>query len=302
MRFSRKAGFLSLAMAVTLLSVTHASGAVPYALLPGSNLSEGCVPPCRCPVWTYPEVTGTFILGDGEADPLFISYPIEAISWTAFSFDGEVAHEITGSGVYRIGGEWTVSHQLVLDVSIDGGEPEHLDSGLVPMGTAFPSISVHVSRGTECRDIWMDIEAAPASLYLLGRGSVYTEGCVPPCDCPTWMGKARGWFFMSPSGSDPLFQHYAVEEIRWFVFGVGDFFHRITGRGTYSIGGEVAIMHRLELDLSIDGGEPEHLDSGFVDGGTGFPRQLSISLARGTPCWDIEMDVAAYLRWGPDSN
>ncbi len=285
------------ALVVMTLFSAQASGADLYSLQPGSTFSEGCVPPCHCPVFGPNDVTGTFVMGEGLSEGTITEYPIEEIAWTV-TFDGEIVHQILGSGVYRVGGTWAPMHQLELDLNIDSCEPEHLDSGLVPGGLEFPSISIPVSRGTECMDIWMDIVAAPIDFYITGRGSTYTEGCVPPCDCPTWMGKLRGRFSLAPGGSDPLFRYYDIEEIRWIVIGFEGIMHRITGRGTYKIGGEVALMHQMELDLIIDGGEPEHLESGLVQGGADFPRRISISMARGTLCYDISIDLRARKRWG----
>ena len=60
-----------------------------------------------------------------------------------------------------MGGEFALMHQLTLDINIDGGNPQHLDSGLIPGGSDFPLIAVSVNRGTSCFDIWMNIHAAP---------------------------------------------------------------------------------------------------------------------------------------------
>ena len=281
------------ALVVMILFSAQASGADLYSLQPGSTFSEGCVPPCHCPVFGPNDVAGTFVMGEGHTEGTITEYPIEEIAWTV-TFDGEIVHELTGTGTYRMGGGgYALMHELALDLVIDGGETEHLESGLVPGGSEFPSISIPVSRGTECFDIWMDIVAAPVDFYITGRGSTYTEGCVPPCDCPTWMGRLRGRFTLIPGGSDPLFRYYDIEEIRWIVIGFEGIMHRITGRGTYKIGGEVALMHQMELDLVIDGGEPEHLESGLVVGGAGFPGRISISMARGTLCYDISIDLRA---------
>jgi hypothetical protein len=234
------------------------------------------------------------MMGERESDPLFINYSIEKISWKV-SYDGETIHEITGSGKYLIGGEVALMHRLELELSIDGGPQEHLDSGLVSGGFEFPSLSIQVSRGTECYDIWMDIKAAPVSLYALEQGSTFSEGCVSPCMCPVWLGDAQGLFSLVPKGSDFLFNYYDIKDIAWIVTGGGQIIHRITGRGTYRIGGEFALMNQMELDIRIDGGEPEHLDSGLIVGGTQFPEKISISVSRGTQCFDIWMDIMARL-------
>ncbi len=68
--------------------------------------------------------------------------------------------------------------------------------------------------------------------------------------------------------------------------------HNITGEGTYRLGGEFALMHQLTLDINIDGSEKEHLDSGLILGGSEFP-MISVSVARGSSCFDIRMTIKA---------
>ena len=157
---SKKLSAVSVVLAMIAASSAVAATQV-YCLGPGSTYQEGCVEPCLCPIWMSDETEGTFVMMDAGSDPLFTYYRLESISWRAM-FNGEVIREITGSGVYRIGGEVALMHQLTLDIRIDGGEPVHLDSGLIIGGSSFPSISISVSQGTPCYDIWMDIEAAPA--------------------------------------------------------------------------------------------------------------------------------------------
>ena len=289
-------------MAVFVLMVlysTQASGSVLYSLTSDTTFSEGCVFPCMCPVIVSEHVSGTFLMGDAEPDPnsFYETYPIENIKWMVFTRLGELLHEITGSGVYRKCGGDTPKHQLELDISIDGRDPEHLDSGLVSDGLEFPEIFIDVSRGTECLDIWMTIKASPASIYFLGQGSTYSEGCIPPCMCPVWSGKLRGLFLMAKSGSDWLFDYYDVDYVRWIVLDSGEIHYCITGKGTYKIGGEVALMHQLELDISIDGGDPEHLDSGLLQGGNGFPSKLSIPLTLpDAECFGIWIEINAWKK------
>jgi hypothetical protein len=105
----------------------------------------------------------------------------------------------------------------------------------------------------------------------------------------------RGTFILAPESSDPLFTTYRLTEISWDVMGYnGEIAHKVTGQGSYRLGGEFALMHQLTLDLSIDGNGPEHLDSGLVAGGSEFPI-IAIPVARGTPCFDIGM----WIRTAP---
>jgi len=132
-----------------------------YELSPGTTFQEGCVGPCLCPIMLLEEVTGTFLLVPAGSDPLFSNYKLNEISWIVLDSNGKVVHEITGQGTYKLGGEVALMQQLVLDINIDGGSPQHLDSGLIPGGSEYPLISVSVSRGTPCFNIWMNINAAP---------------------------------------------------------------------------------------------------------------------------------------------
>jgi hypothetical protein len=148
-------------IAASALLSGMAQSQVLYTLEPSTTFQEGCVGPCMCPVMLSERVAGTFVLVPTAPDPLFANYNLNEISWTALDSNGTIAHQITGQGTYRLGGEVAETHQLVLDISIDGGSPQHLDSGLVPGGSEFPLINIPVSRGTSCFNIWMNIVAAP---------------------------------------------------------------------------------------------------------------------------------------------
>ena len=151
-------------MAATVLLTGTARAGVLYTLRPGTSFGQGCVGPCMCPILMSDNVNGIFVLSKVQTDPLYTSYSISRIFWTVTDGDRDVIHRITGKGSYKVGGEVAVTQQLILDLSIDGGEPQHLDSGLIPGGSDFPVISVSVDRGTECYDIWMEIDAAPAKM------------------------------------------------------------------------------------------------------------------------------------------
>ncbi|MGD0919572.1 MAG: hypothetical protein ABSB22_24295 [Thermodesulfobacteriota bacterium] len=144
-----------------ILANEIATADVIYTLSPGTTFQEGCVGPCMCPVTLLEGVTGTFLLVPAGSDPLFTHYNLDDISWTALDSNGGIAHKITGQGTYKLGREVPLTHQLVLDLSIDGGSPQHLDSSPVVGGFEFPLIDIAVSRGTPCFNIWMDIKAAP---------------------------------------------------------------------------------------------------------------------------------------------
>src|ERR1035441_6694879 len=45
----------------------------------------------------------------------------------------------------------------------------------------------------------------------------------------------------------------------------------VTGSGTYKVGGEVAFLQELALDLQLGGAHVEHFDSGLVPEAAPFP-------------------------------
>jgi hypothetical protein len=155
---------LSFIIGFVLMCGTAAAG-VFYELTPGTTYQEGCVAPCMCPVMLSEGVSGTFLLTRQKSDdPWFARYRLSRIDWTATGPDGALIHTITGRGLYQVGGDFALTHQLTLEVRIDGGELQHLDSGLIPGGSEFPIIAIAVDRGTQCYDIWMDIRTAPVKI------------------------------------------------------------------------------------------------------------------------------------------
>jgi hypothetical protein len=141
--------------------------------------------------------------------------------------------------------------------------------------------------------------------YYLTPKSTFQRGCFDPCDCPLELPRpVLGVFFLEPRGADPLFTHYDVTGIQWIVLPLGQLL-RITGSGTYRVGGEVAIQHELTLDLQVDGDPLEHFDSGLVAGGGEFPEiHIPISI-HGMVCYDVVIQVharpAIKLTVGPTS-
>jgi hypothetical protein len=131
----------------------------------------------------------------------------------------------------------------------------------------------------------------PTVLYHLDDGTEYVVGCYPPCKCPLLLHENLvGTFGLTLTGSTPDgFEHYTLSDIAWTLDGVED----ITGTGQYDIGGEVALQHRLQLDLSLGGGPVQHYDSGLVVGGSDFPTIDVAAGMNGFVCYDEVFYVVA---------
>jgi hypothetical protein len=150
------------------LSAPTDSSAVLYPLLtPPSALEVGCQGPCACPVADLP-VWGSFELVPAGRDPLFTYYDVQRFIGSFWNGPGAVG--VVGSGHYRMGGEVALQQQMTLDLQIEGQPLQHFDSGLVPVGAAFPGISISCAvHAFACFDSVMVIEAAPATAGALGR-------------------------------------------------------------------------------------------------------------------------------------
>jgi hypothetical protein len=133
---------------------------------------------------------------------------------------------------------------------------------------------------------------APA-IYRLTPNSTFQQGCFPPCLCPILLaGGFRGTFVLTPTGFDGLFNTYGVTDVNWTAT-VGDKEVRITGSGTYKVGGEVAVQQQLALDLTVGANPVQHFDSGLVSGGSQFPDiAVPVSL-HGQQCFDTVLVVDA---------
>jgi hypothetical protein len=100
---------------------------------------------------------------------------------------------------------------------------------------------------------------AQTDVYRLNAGSFYELGCHGGCECPISIHQPLvGTFRLTRVAPDPLFDHFDVTDVRWTSAG-----RDMTGSGTYSRGGEVAVQQSMELFLDI-AGTSKHLTSGQV--------------------------------------
>ena len=135
------------------------SGTMYTLIVPPSSLEVGCQPPCECPSVQRPTY-GSFELVPAGSDPLYSYYAVER--YIASFNNGPGAVAITGSGHYKIGGEFALVQQLTLDLQIEGRPTEHFDSGLKPVSVPFPRIDVACAvHGFDCYDSVLVVDATP---------------------------------------------------------------------------------------------------------------------------------------------
>jgi hypothetical protein len=136
------------------------------------------------------------------------------------------------------------------------------------------------------------LAAAPATMrYNLSLGSALEVGCHGPCECAIRSVRAAGSFLLVPRGFDGLYQNYDVTRIDWRA-GDPAVMRRFTGSGRYRVGGEVAVLHELTLDLVPDKGAPERFASGLVPRGGTSPN-IVIRVSTFGTCFDSTFVVHA---------
>jgi hypothetical protein len=271
-----------------------------YRLNPDSNVQQGCFAPCMCPILLGSGVRGTFVLTPTGSDGVFKTWAVSDVNWIAAFGDREL--RVTGSGTYKIGGEFGMQQQLALDLKIGDDPVEHFDSGLVSGGERFPEISVAISmRGQVCFDTVFFVDASPVppdqiNPYALVPESTFQQGCFPPCECPLGVPEPiSGTFALVDLRRDPLVTEFAVVNIDWLVVGAPDAPGTpVRGVGTYRLGGEVAVQQQLGVDLRVGDGDLTHFDSGREAGGGQFPRIDIVISANGLYCFDTVIDLHAF--------
>jgi len=109
-------------------------------------------------------------------------------------------------------------------------------------------------------------QAHPTRQYLLEAGSsLRVERCLGPCDCALGpqTGAAYGSFDLRLVTPGDVFDIYEVSRVS-IIAQVAGQTYQLSGAGFLRDATELAGVHIMELDLSIDGVEPVHFSSGFV--------------------------------------
>ncbi len=177
--------FAEIALVVVLLSpaVVWAASARPDSLVyvlssPSSAFEWGCFGRCMCPVLIDSPLSGAFTMTPAGSDPFFAKFDVSSVNWKTPGVQGAIG--ITGSGAYRIGGEFALLEQLTLDLSFDGGPVQHFDSGLVPPVEPFPAIVTRVSLHAEfCLDSVLAMDARPLEVAAAGAPPAPVIGVAP---------------------------------------------------------------------------------------------------------------------------
>jgi len=271
-----------------------------YRLSTETSFEEGCFAPCLCPIRIASGVLGTFRMTEAAPDPLFQIFDVTEVNWIVPGTEDRV----TGSGTYRIGGEFARMHQLRLDLKIGDREVQHFDSGLLQGGAEFPAIVISIAvNGMICFDTVFNLKAKPVLPieivpFSLDR-SDYEEGCFGPCDCLVTSWPLVGRFGLLRLDDTTEQVDFAVLDIDWRarepVLPPATDARVVTGYGLYRLL-KSAGQKRMVLDLIENGGGPTRFDSGTVPGG-GSTKRIDIDLAESAfACFDRVYSIHARRR------
>lgn len=132
--------------------------------------------------------------------------------------------------------------------------------------------------------------------YTLLPDSRLTDDC-PVCARPTFEVPIRGTFQLRFVGEDLLFRTYALEQISFIGGTPGINGYGVTGTGTYRVGGEVAQVQEMTLQVRIDRDQTPFVCF-FTNVNSTVPRlwpMLGITLAQtnGTPVQQFGLTLMA---------
>jgi hypothetical protein len=147
---------------------------------------------------------------------------------------------------------------------------------------------------------WSQAATDAGPVYVLGERATFQSGCFPPCLCPVLeQAPVRGTFRLTSTGYDGLFNTFAVTDVRWVV-DTGGPEQIIGGSGKYKLGGEVAPVQQIDLDLVIAGNPVQHFASGLVPASTADLPGISVAVSMNNMfCHDIAIVVDAALAPAP---
>ena len=156
---------VAIAALLAATATTARAAGTRYDLTSPAGFSWGCFDPCACPVVSWP-VKGDFFLTPRPPSPdPFQTYDVTLIDWVIFKDPPTL---VTGSGIYRIGGEVALQHQLVLDLVVGDRPVQRFDSGIVAViltgAQNTPSLDIDISLHgmTTCLDTAFFVRADPA--------------------------------------------------------------------------------------------------------------------------------------------
>lgn len=183
-----------------LFFAARADAAVPdslsYALdTPPSSLESGCQGPCDCAVVSEPTY-GSFDLIRVGADPVYTYYEIHR--YIASFNNGPGAVSLIGTGTLKVDSSAGMQ-EMTLDLDV-WGQPEHFDSGIVPVSVPFPQVHAACAvHGFACMDSVIVVDAKPIEQVSVGGPAPHRFGIASAWPNPFERGTSI-WLDLDRSG------------------------------------------------------------------------------------------------------
>lgn len=134
-------------------SPVPANALVPYHL-EQSQYEQGCLPPCTCPLFTWPAVGTTDLVDLGSSSAAGVQhYALVYIAWHTLPSPAPPERTFTGFGIYRLDPS-SAKQRLVCDLTDGNGLTKRFDSGDVGGGQFAPAkIDIDIAvNGFYCND------------------------------------------------------------------------------------------------------------------------------------------------------
>jgi hypothetical protein len=134
--------------------------------------------------------------------------------------------------------------------------------------------------------------------YTLLPGSRLIDNCFV-CGRPDIVLPLRGTFLLRLISENPLFATYAWESISWTAGTPGGSLYKVVGKGAYQVGGEVALVQDLSVEIYYDNGWTNRLcDFTITNDVRTVQRlwptlQVSVDQTNGLPVQQLHLDLFA---------
>lgn len=267
-----------------------------YELKEGSTLLDDCF--CdRAPILV--PIRGTMVLKRLPVRIVGELYSIKELSFQSLDPASGGEFEVTASGTYYRKASEPDRNSMTLDATVNGVSGIVIGTELVEARGKFPRIDIKIAENRgPARDplhiyelqivaepVWEDVpyEVVEGSFEPF-KGSFFFDDC-DICGRPTIPLPITGSFVLRhhiQDAANPV-QQFKVVDLALKTTREG-FHYSITGDGSYTLGGEVAFLQSLRLDVSVNEEKGIVLDSGKVPVPEGvlFP-EIQIHLEQENP-------------------
>jgi hypothetical protein len=227
-----------------------------YELQSGSFIRDECDFCDRIPIQRSLE--GTFVMT--ETPPIGVDVRTWAIADLAlkspegdFAVQGEGSYQVslkTRSGSLKV--EVNGVPEIVLEgtADLEGAPPEPFidltftEPGPIPHRDPNHVYTIRLRAAPKA-------EMVPYELVTDGiDGSIFIDDCLP-CGRPTVPIPIGGTFLLGKVGENSLYSYYRMDGIQ-FGSALDSVFVLITGSGSYLLGGEVALVQEMNLELTVE--------------------------------------------------